>query len=958
MQQHFRHLVVGRDRAHVKAMLSQFPRAEVMSAADFFERVRYLAFLDDEVVIRDDYAPFYFGCAYLARQKKIALRYARNLASLYSSCYHGGMTPREVSSQVGDDHRASSVLAALRFIDEEMARNSLVNGVSALFQALQIIQKGFVPPSLHGCYVEIFHLIDMTSLEINIIKALSRAGIKFKLCFPMDFHKRGLNVAVDFTARQFECDEALENIELEFQPLSSTGPLEPLVNTLFTDEELTLSHAACSIHIASNVLTEAETIAKKIARILMRSPHDSIAVAVRTMDARAAILARTLVRHGINVKDRKGIALTKTEGGQVLDTLFSAVQYALPKKAIIGLMAHPLSALFVECGFDRAAMIALISDLGVDDRVMAKASSPTARVRNPLRRFKAKENLTDKEMLHVEQLEQWLDRIDAVASQLSAENSFAGYIKSLNDLLSIIFTESENQSLIALRDAILAMSKSIALMNHDDKITLEDFINVIRKELARLTIPPPESADENAVAFLLLPEMLGQHFDHVFIADIVFGRMPQNSAPDPLLNDNDRREINKLVGRPLFRMYQDDPFEPSPTPPRQALEPFWFASSIACAKKSLHFSTATLNELGAEQGPSEFFHWLKDHVHLANDDEDLLQFTSIDHQRFYAGLYDRNQKATSPFLEAISQRERAFFHDSPSPFAFLFEKDHVHELFAGRISATPKRALTPTMIEAFAECRFKGFWQRLLKTSSRPLDFDDVDARAIGQIAHRTLELFFRNKKQRHELGTILATAIKEYCAHNFVGNELVLRCHGEWLEDALLRLIDGLAHARSGTTIAYEIDFGENSAYPSLPIHANGRTYLLGGRVDRIDQEGDRFLIIDYKLSPLDALKASISPKQLLTKNFQMPVYLQLVTHYFARGEITNTDFAYASIRDGSFLPHSFTNNPYEGSLSNAVDAIFAPIVDGAVLATVGDHCTRCDLSFICRKNEVSHGA
>jgi ATP-dependent helicase/DNAse subunit B len=159
------------------------------------------------------------------------------------------------------------------------------------------------------------------------------------------------------------------------------------------------------------------------------------------------------------------------------------------------------------------------------------------------------------------------------------------------------------------------------------------------------------------------------------------------------------------------------------------------------------------------------------------------------------------------------------------------------------------------------------------------------------------------------------------------------------------------------GKILACEKDFSSHDQ--ALIFKEEDALYLVSGRVDRIDQLGDAYLVTDYKLAKSDALKVEI---RNITTNMQMPIYLRLVAKNVSKSQ--NTYFAYASIRDGNivFLSPEKNAKSYEAiyddnneqSLPKILHSIFSPITAGKILATPGDHCLACDFSYICRRKEM----
>jgi hypothetical protein len=978
-------LIVARDRGHVKTLQSEFLGQEVVSASAFFDMVRLLAFTNDQKLVRDDHAPVIFLSKHLADHHRYSLEMVQAFSSLYSACYHGTSSPTQVFEAINAQaYEFVPVFLVLKTIEESMNKRGLVNGVSALFRAWQVIKERQILPLsfAKGTNISLFYLVDLTLLEIEVIKDLSRLGIHFTLHFPLDLQRRGINAAVDFIARQFESSEDLTNVEIIFDDIAVDGPFKPLLQQLFCDEGIvSLSQDHASITVAHDVMHEANILAQKVATLKSHRPDDSIAVAVRTIDTRSAIYQRVLSRFGITFRNRKGLSLLETPGGILLTTLFKAKSNAMAKNDVVGLINHPLFAFYIEDDVERSRIIGLVASLGIDDRILV-AHDCKARFLASIERLRGILAADDERLTHLVSLESWLNNCSHILGLLAEHSSLGDHLKSLLMVLDIAI-DREDSSVLAIKNALNGFVASMSFHQGDPLISFGDFTSLLLSMLSTTTIPRPDYDDVNAVEFLPLPELLGKKFDHVLIADISFGKMPKNTTPDPLMNDQARIALNALLKKPLLRVFFDDPFEPLPVPPRQALEPLWFAVSIAAAKKTVHFFCAGRDEEGQEQAQSEFFLWLLDHVKIEPTPSVSTSFSSQEDQHFLLGV----QKSLDPHAHthddlavAVVARKKAMMEQEASRFAFAYDGNKVKESFLGRLDEEPTKSITPSLIGAFAACRFKGFVERILDINSDDQDADDIEPMVLGQIAHRALELFF-NQSDRSidrrwvsdQINKLTHGVSRDFIAHTYVANPVVLWCHLEWLNDALVNLIERIEHDswyQAARVVACEQAFGlGKSIWQALHISVNGRHYLLGGRIDRIDQRGEYFLVTDYKLSAIDALKMELNPKNMLVNTFQMPIYMRLAAKNIAHNDPQKVSFAYASIRDGDLISlfheeHQelfdkvFDDNS-DHSLPRMIDGVFAPMMQGEVLATAGEHCSMCDFSYLCRtSSRVYHGA
>lgn len=925
-----------------------------------------VAFLADDRLKRDDHAPLIFAHNLLASSNEFPASYGVYFAQSFSALFHGTLSPTEVFEKSAHAHLACGPAIKINSqINELMDHNYLVNKVSALYKAWRIIEeKKIVPPGLvRYPTISLRYLIDLTALEVAVIKSLSRLGLYFDICFPLDFAKRSLNVAVDFAARQFENSAELENIDLSFDKLSNSGPLAPLIDALFIDtsDKVVINQSHCQLLEAESLHEEAHQVASRIAQQKAQT-SGSIALVMRTYDQRAELFKRALVAHNLSVKDRKGQPLLESPSGILLQTILSARLHVLPKSDFLSLINHPLFFKHLSDDAERSALIELLGRLGIDDSFLA-LSLPFSRYESTLNRFEKSENIDDRSLLSAQSLRNLVSDLHNMLALLAARDSFAGFLESLRQIIALAF-RLEHSSVQALIDIIAALGNSPAHTSSTEHMELGDFITILKGPLSSITVARPDHSDLDAVEFLLLPELVGRHFDHVFIADISFGHMPKNPQVDPIFSDEQRLILNKTLGCHALRVFLDDPFEPLPVPPRQALEPFWFATAIASAQESVHFSYARHNQNGVEQAPSEFFTWLKDHVVGEHQESKQQIYISPEYARFKAGQQEALYSKSSQAL-ALKQRKMAFKNQDANTFAFGFNESQMLERFGGRLGPKPFRALTPTMVEAFARCRFYGFLTRIIGLETHDTHADDLDARVLGHIAHQTLELYFARDTKPLELKNLLKRVALDYEHKNYLLSPEIFWCYIEWLYEALAKLIDQLERYAMHAPLAQEQSFGlKSDDLEAIVIKAQDQSYLIGGVIDRVDRIDKHIALIDYKLSSSNTLRATGSSSALCRANFQVPIYLRLAAHAWAQNDPALVSFAFASIRDGQVLApltkakypdvfeRIFDDNHPEG-LASALHHIFSPLSKGEAVAIKGEHCSTCQFSAVCRVAE-----
>lgn len=944
-------LIVGRDRAHVRELLRAYPHSEVVSAGGFFENIRGLAFLEHPQVRLAPSRPMVLAHQWLAENQNHPVYLASSYANLFNSFFHGVCPPSLAKAKMAEENHKNPVIDALAFMELAMEKESLVTKASSLFLAMLALPKAGLPHFLKRMeVVRFWHLVDLTLLEIHVIKMLGHLGLAIEINLPLDFQARGINSAVDFIAKQFEKTGEHSNIELHFTDIATPGPLKGLTEGLFdVDAKVTVSGDHCHMGESTTLLDEAHAVAAQISALSLKAPAPKIAVAVRTLDSRSQIYQRVLQKYGLAVKDPKGDKLSDTEAGLLLASLF-ALRVGVNKSELLAFLRHPLMAMTPRPCPDRCAR--LLEELGINDAVSLKIAAQHYPER--IDRFLQYLAPEDEAFQAAATLREFVVNLFKLLAFIKDTDDFFGFASALKHILSVTLISDEAPAAIALKaelDRLLSDLKPDGFC-----FSAPNFFLTIIKLLQSQTTPGADEDDPHAVELLLLPEVLGRKFDHIFLVDMNFGRLPKTMAQDPIFNDAERILLNQVMKRPVLRIYLEDPYEPMPVPARQALEPFWFAASVACATQKVWFSRAFYDHLGQEEVPSEFFMWLKGHVSVLPSTEALpVKYCSHEIKRLVEGQRDQALAKTTG--------ERPFY----------FGADKIAQALDGRLGPKATRTITPTFIEGFAQCRFKGLADRVLLADPESGD-EDLDIRLVGQIAHKALELFFAAPPQDPQFSETLALidrlvdeAITAQTQSHYIADLDLLFCQSEWLKSALVKLVWQLHPGLPNEThkITREIAFGlGRHGFPAVKITVENQTFNIGGIIDRVDQIGQKTCVIDYKLSSVASLKARTHMSVLMESQFQLPIYLRLVADLMSPAA-TEITFALASIKDGEIvegpdfaahpdLLHRILDDNHPQSMARKIHEILQPLGAGEARPTPGEHCQMCAHQFFCRKGEL----
>jgi RecB family exonuclease len=527
---------------------------------------------------------------------------------------------------------------------------------------------------------------------------------------------------------------------------------------------------------------------------------------------------------------------------------------------------------------------------------------------------------------------------------------------------------------------------------------------LVERALERAHAPSLSVDDDDAVEILALPETWGRRFEHVVVAGCIEGKLPRVERGERLLADGDRARVNAALGRRVLRLLDDDPFEPSPMPRAQALEPLWMLGAIRAAKTSLLLTMPHSDGRGRELPASVFLlEVLRALGPAATRAPGFPRAPSpraiavrAAHLRARGGLGDDEARARgiAPSLLAhvdlcqrmSSERARFFFSKrAPSqqlasaPFAFAVDPTRIERAFAPWFGLDAARPLTPTRLEAMAECRMHGFLQHVLKVDVDPPAGNAADARVLGTLAHEVMELFFRERRAAHvpassvsdadrlRVRALLATsAVPHLQGRAATGHLGAIRAQIAWLETALVRAVSMLARdpvVAGVEPVDFEVRIGTpregEPGLASVPVLIGKRTVFLGGIIDRVDEGDGHRVVLDYKSSGTGATRRKVRADALFEKHFQLLVYLRLLEHHQKTPEHTALHGYLVSLRDGTAsddvtevvdLRARILDDARPDGLAASIGRVILPILEGTLPPDAGDRCDTCRLQRVCR--------
>ena len=445
------------------------------------------------------------------------------------------------------------------------------------------------------------------------------------------------------------------------------------------------------------------------------------------------------------------------------------------------------------------------------------------------------------------------------------------------------------------------------------KISLIEFIHLIKRETEDLSIPDPP--DRDAVYVSDVMGIRGLFFDILIVFGMNEKVFPRIRNSDPLICETTRKRLGL------------------PTMTSQYLEDkYLFALTIRTAGGRLILVYQRSDDSGRKSIPSIFLRELlsktkieddrpkvdkpsnkaptkkyrKDYPRLIFQEDEISKYREKDFRVSVAAdpkdvEIARAIVSTSNFLRdgLVSRDARSY----KKPFDIYDGViGHHEELLKNLLPLTAKK------LETYSACPFRFFMEYVLgvREIEEATEEEDIEAIEMGSAYHRVLTHLFRTLKSKGMLpltesdvdtaSDLLQKIVIDEVSKKFKGLilDLVLRAREESIKENLKELIDREAGSEKDDFIPthFEKPFGtrrreESGGIPYLTLDIEGRELVFSGRIDRIDvNKNDKlFVVIDYKK------KRPAGQRKLETEieeggHFQMPLYIMAARDVIFSGD------------------------------------------------------------------------
>lgn len=396
-----------------------------------------------------------------------------------------------------------------------------------------------------------------------------------------------------------------------------------------------------------------------------------------------------------------------------------------------------------------------------------------------------------------------------------------------------------------------------------EKISLQDFAIALSEAIQDYQVTLTEGRSDGVLVTDIINAQ-GLSHKYVYLLGLREGEFPTGSSENWIYNDEERK---KLVGAGIdmpttAQSYVDDAY--------------FFASTIAQAEESLVLTYYVDDKAGASAyvGEVEKKYGVKTEVVLDKQPASLDE--SFNLGKKLPCVWAMRYLGPIPACISSVDHQRSSF----KVYNGLIEE----EAYRSEVENFVGNTFSPSSLEVYAQCPFRFLGERVWK-QRKFVEKEELAAPADeGSLLHATLAKFLgkhlREKLPKYEFAVLweeLKGDFEAVCTEfidngTLEQNELWQAEQGRLLNTLRrwLRYEYDLQEVWDFVPCAVEWDFSSKNGKPLRLSLPSGKKFAIMGRLDRIDANGDKVFVTDYKLSSTPA--GSDLPAGI---DLQLPIYL-----------------------------------------------------------------------------------
>ncbi|MFT3841819.1 MAG: PD-(D/E)XK nuclease family protein [Myxococcaceae bacterium] len=892
--------------------------------------------------------------------------FARAAHDLFQALALQAAGPDDLLSAAKDSPRAAWLARLFQTYRARMATLGLADRGELLAAATQRLRKEIPPRLKPFTGIEIHHLYDLPPLRLDFIDALAHAFRRdyrsFSLTLPAA-NNPALDALGDEVLRRFERD--WPELGAELSRFVRPAPFSRLVERLYATQETNEKEDATGLELLSapSPRDEVQSIAGRVRSLIDQgTPPEEIAVVYRDLASEAESLVEALEELEVPSRVRLGVPLHATAVGRLALELPWMVDDGFPAASVTRFLESRYAAAVFDAQLDP---VTLLQEAGIRDDVVGAEGGRGAYAvrletlgnRNPRREQQAR-----RLALRAQRL---IDAGRGLEDETEAKAMLDAWWKALEELglFSALrrherddskehlgrFVERALARDQAAAQALRFLRDDIAQSLHDSgleqrKLSRRDFARWLDDAAASVNLLP-RGPRAGAVELLEARALAGRHFQHVFIGGLNDGRFPARPQPLALVSEEERKELNRAAGRPLFRIWAGE--SGAGVPFRQAEDRLLFSLGLN-AGDGVTLSAPRYDSQGRELLRSPFLDELErvaanvkvQHIARASvpsvdrliSEADLRARVALEVlSRPATRLSSRSALAPAlerrfghlpwmeraRFLAKVEEERDDYFHSEakePSRWSGALDVSKLSPDVQAVLSFDAAHPASASSFGRFANCRFQGMAAILLRLEALEGATEEADTRTRGSFWHQVLQQLLPLLRERgwswrslkdqdpEALQKVIEQAIE--LAGNQMGPvghpalwKLSLDQAAKMIRRLLFSQMAGLPFEGHEPEDA-ELDFGNPKAPEGwrtvtiAPAFAGELPIHLHGQIDRVDCAGGSVGVVDYKSGSRDKNFA----KSFLLTQFQLPFYLAAAHAAFPDAEV---DAAVLSLRD-----------------------------------------------------------
>ena len=627
-------------------------------------------------------------------------------------------------------------------------------------------------------------------------------------------------------------------------------------------------------------------------------------IAIVTEDRKLARRLRALLeRHGIVLKDTSGWVLSTTRAAAVVERWLQVIEEDFYHQPLLDLLKSP----FLELSTDRDGYLYLVHRFERD----------VVRTANIARGMSSYQQQLKRRELQYGAYRQTADDISLAAMLDTLRQAAAPLQKCLsgNHGLAYLLTQLSNGlEILGMRKALAGDAAGIRVLQElelmtqaaqESPITLNwlEFRSWLGQAMERYNFIPPTPA--GSIQLCSLRQTLGRHFGGVIIAAAESRHYPGNPTDYPFFNSRVRYQLGLEVNEDHYQTQ------------------FYLFSRLLQAAPQILVSRRR-EENGEDIAPTPWLSLIQD---------------------FHLLCYQHN--LTHASLEALLVRHTQLANSTspPRPMTQPPSPAVIAELLPANLSASGFQTLL--------DCPYKYFAGRCLGLQAAEEVSEVLGKADYGQYIHRCLEAFHKGvpslpgpigkpltPETLAEAASLLARISEQIFFQDLEDNFLHRMWLQRWLQRIDLYLEWQLRQEQAGARF--------QDAEIECRIQ-NGDILAPQGRIDRIDQAGDGFTIIDYKTGATPDKKTVEAGEAI-----QLYFYAYLLTFGSQKPVARVLYLKLDSTTIQEVSPGSDLIEPAVNQLIEVLQTTRLDMKAGKPLLAWGDTntCRFCDFSGLCRKD------